>query len=282
MHFYTALDWTCQDWTRADLPFSHSALGRKMGSPALEFLLFQLRCWKPFAFCTGTKPRPFETLHGSQWEGHPQSPRERREQGSYQHSPERVSFGARECPESNTGDSRTAVGTGHRVSDISDCLLLSVLTWSLEMWQLSVRSHVTLNSGVTVWAPANPQHPVLGKGLAGVQGMTMQTWRMWQNDHVILRIASIESICMFYTTGESKSKPKTPSLKFLIPISTAVAHWGWTWRSPAVPSNPYNSMISSIRKQKVDPGISNQRVLLGPHYWAMWGHNKVKCHIKTH
>lgn len=159
MHFYTALDWTCQDWTRADLPFSHSALGRKMGSPALEFLLFQLRCWKPFAFCTGTKPRPFETLHGSQWEGHPQSPRERREQGSYQHSPERVSFGARECPESNTGDSRTAVGTGHRVSDTSDCLLLSVLTWSLEMWQLSVRSHVTLNSGVTVWAPANPQHP---------------------------------------------------------------------------------------------------------------------------
>lgn len=51
-----------------------------------------------------------------------------------QHSTERVSFGARECPESSAGDSRTAVGTGHRVSDISDCLLLTVV-WRCDSCQ---------------------------------------------------------------------------------------------------------------------------------------------------
>lgn len=103
MHFYTALDWTCQDWTRADLPFSHCALRRKMESTNTGIFV-----WVFFFFLNGDVESLLHSALEQKWsllkccmrvkaEGHPCWLWERRGQGAAQQQPW-ASFGSGKQP----------------------------------------------------------------------------------------------------------------------------------------------------------------------------------------
>lgn len=149
MHFYTALDWTCQDWTRAGLPFSSCALGRKMEVQTLDFFFFLMEMLKAFYILHWNKT---EAFWNAAWESREKATHadygRGKSNGLLSNSPECVSFESRQCPRTNVRERRTATvrsHTGQGKKPTVCCLQHS--PESQEMWQLALRSQVSAQTG---------------------------------------------------------------------------------------------------------------------------------------
>lgn len=231
MHFYTALDWTCQDWTRGGLPFSHCALGRKMGSTNAGILFFNGDVESLLHSALEQKRGLLKCCMGVKGEGHPRWLWERREQGSaWQHS-----FEPREHPRTNVRARRTATvrsHTGQGRKPTVWCLRCS--PGSQEMWQLALRSQVSAQVGdgglSLCFRPTLPQQArsFLKKGSPKPKKyIPCRLEKHCRTDCTILRNVShairIILICECFTQYKSQNpNPGTPGPRFLILISTVV------------------------------------------------------------
>lgn len=237
MHFYTALDWTCQDWTRADLPFSHCALGRQMGSPNVGIFVFV-----GFFFFNGD----VESLLHSALEqnrgllkccmgvgrgGHPHRLWERR--GSDHQQPWAGPLGLRSAQK--PARERTAAVKGHAEQGrrpTAWCLWYSPA--SLEVWSLALRSKRVPHWEV-VWASVlDHQIPTrsgsvhfLKKASKRAKKQPMQTEERCRTDCPILRITPctthITLICMRFAPQKCQNlNPGAQVWNSPVPISAVV------------------------------------------------------------